>query len=76
MVNKERLQAIIDTLESNGSIDHMLEYFDKQVSYHRDQVRRAQIAIDQHQLTLDRHEEYLKENEAIAQAFRTLKEEE
>lgn len=75
-MKKDRLQVIIDTLEANGSVDHMVEYFDKQVSYHREQVRRAQVAIDQHQATLDRHQEYLNENEALADAFRTLKEEE
>ncbi len=72
-INKDKLQTIIDTLEANNSIDNLVEYFEKRVQYHKDQVRQAQVAIDRHEMTRDQHREYLAENEALADAFRTLK---
>lgn len=76
MVNKERLQAIIDTLEANGSIDAMVDYFEQRVSWHQKQVQDAQSAIEKHTAHMERHQISMDENDALAKAFRTLKEEE
>ena len=73
MVNKDKLQAIIDTLESNGSIESLVEYFDKQASWHLKQVHDAQRAIETHTATRDLHQERHTENQALAEAFRALK---
>jgi len=76
MVNKDKLQLIIDTLESNGSIETMVEYFDGRVSWHKKQVQDAERAIETHTAHKELHQARADENEALAKAFRTLKEEE
>jgi len=76
MVNKDRLQAIIDTLEANGSIEALVQHFDDRASWHRKQVQDAQSAIEKHTAHMTTHQGLQNENEALAQAFRTLKEEE
>lgn len=73
MVNKDKLQVIIDTLEANGSIEAMVEYFDGRVSWHKKQVQDAERAIETHTAHRDLHRERQAENEALAEAFRTLK---
>lgn len=76
MVNKDRLQAIIDTLEANGSIEALVQHFDERASWHWKQVRDAHSAIEKHTAHMEMHQELHRENEALAEAFRTLKEEE
>lgn len=76
MVNKERLQTIIDTLEANGSIDAMVDYFEQRVSWHKKQVQDADRAIKTHTAHKELHQARADENDALARAFRTLKEEE
>ncbi len=75
MVNKERLQTIIDTLEANGSIEALVQHFDERASWHKKQVMDAQRAIETHTAHKELHQSRQDENEALAQAFRTLKEE-
>ncbi len=72
----EQLQTIIDTLEANGSIDTMVQYFEKQVSWHRRQVNEAVQAIARHEIIRDTNQEQQENYEALVRAFKTLKEEE
>lgn len=71
-----KLQVIIDTLESNGSIDAMVDYFTKQASWHSKQEREASDAILRHTVTRDTNKQKKEEYEALILAFQTLKEEE
>ena len=72
----EQLQTIIDTLESNGSLDVMVQYFEKQVSWHKRQVNEATQAIARHEIIRDTNQEQQENYEALVKAFKTLKEEE
>lgn len=75
-MNAEKLQVIIDTLESNGSIDAMISYFIKQASWHSRQEIEASDAILRHTATRDTNKQKKEEYEALILAFQTLKEEE